>query len=79
MASKKASHGGPRSGAGRPTSGRDDVAVKMDRAIVARGRYVAEIRGLSLAEYLSESVRAVVDRDFERTVREGAKGTAQTE
>ena len=47
-------HGGPRPGSGRPRSGRDDIAVKMDRAVVARARYVAEMRGVSLAEYLSE-------------------------
>jgi hypothetical protein len=42
------------------------VAVKIDRGIVARARYVADIRGISLAEYLSEAVRATVDRDFSK-------------
>ena len=36
MMAKCAGHGGHRPGAGRPPSGRDDVAVKIDRAIVAR-------------------------------------------
>ncbi len=79
MSAKKANHGGQRPGAGRPTSGRDDVAVKMDRAIVARARYVAEIRGLTLAQYLSEAVRSMVDRDFDRAVREGAKPSDRAE
>lgn len=59
-----ASRGGKRPGAGRPKSVRDDVTVKMDRAVVARARFVADLRGLTLAEYLSEAVRPVVDRDF---------------
>ncbi len=79
MAAKKANHGGQRPGAGRPNSGRDDVAVKMDRAIVARARYVTDLRGITLAEYLSEAVRGVVDRDFERAVREGAKASDRSE
>jgi hypothetical protein len=56
--------GGERPGAGRPRSDRDDVAVKFDRAVAARARYVAEMKGLSMAEYLTEAARATVDRDF---------------
>jgi hypothetical protein len=56
--------------AGRPaTSTRDDVVVKIDRGIVAKARYVADTRGIPLAEYLSEALRPVVGRDFDRTVR----------
>lgn len=65
--------GRARPGAGRPRSGRDDVTVKLDRGVAARARYVAELRGLTLAEYLSEAARPVVDRDF----AEAAKPTVQ--
>ena len=79
MAERASGHGGKRPGSGRPASGRDDIAVKMDRAIVARARYVAELRSITLAEYLSEGIRATVDRDFDRAVRDGSKGTERAE
>jgi hypothetical protein len=66
--------GGKRPGAGRPKSGRDDVTVKMDRAIVARARYVADVRGVTLTEYLSEAVRAIVDRDFGKAANTTGQG-----
>lgn len=71
---KKTSHGGPRPGAGRPKkSERDDVSVKMDRAVISRARFVADGRGIALAEYLSEMIRPIVGKDFERAAKgEGA-------
>jgi hypothetical protein len=66
--------GGKRPGAGRPKSERDDVTVKMDRGLVARARFVAEIRGVTLAEYLSEAVRPVVDRDFGKAAKPTGQG-----
>lgn len=66
---KKSSHGGTRPGSGRPKSARDDISVKLDRTVVARGRFVAELRGLTLAEYLTEAIRPIVDRDFARESR----------
>ena len=67
-------HGGKRPGAGRPKSERDDVTVKLDRGVVARARYVAEIRGVTLAEYLSEAVRPIVDRDFGKAAKPTSQG-----
>jgi hypothetical protein len=67
-------HGGKRPGAGRPKSERDDVTVKLDRGVVARARYVAEIRGVTLAEYLTEAVRPVVDRDFGKAAKPTGQG-----
>lgn len=64
MAAKKASHGGAREGAGRPRKGRDDVTIKFDRALAAKAKFVAEMRGITAAEYLSELHRAEIDRDF---------------
>ena len=66
---KKSVRGGARPGAGRPKAEqvRDDMSVKMDRTIVARARFVAELRGITLAEYLTEVVRPIVARDFEQS------------
>jgi len=56
--------------AGRPaTSTRDDVAVKIDRGVKAKAQYVADNRRLALAEYLSEALRPIVGKDFERAAR----------
>jgi hypothetical protein len=71
---KPGQHGGQRPGAGRPKSDRDDVSVKLDRTVVARARFVAELRGVTLAEYLTEAVRPVVDRDFAKAARDEGKG-----
>jgi hypothetical protein len=55
---------------GRPaTSDRDDVVVKIDKHVAAKARYVAATRDIPLAEYLTEMVRALVDRDFERATK----------
>jgi hypothetical protein len=66
---RKSNRGGHRPGAGRPKSGRDDIAVKVDRVVVARAQFVARLRGLTLAEYLSEAARPTVDRDFARETK----------
>ncbi len=56
---------------GRPkTSTRDDVVARIDRGVIAKARYVAETRKIPLAEYLSEILRPVVTRDFDRTTKE---------
>jgi hypothetical protein len=70
---KPGQHGGQRRGAGRPKSDRDDVSVKLDRSVAARARFVAELRGVTLAEYLTEAVRPVVERDFARAARAEGK------
>ena len=59
---------------GRPvTSERDDVVVKIDTQVAAKARYVASTRKITLAEYLSELIRPLVDRDFDRAVKENQK------
>jgi hypothetical protein len=62
--------------AGRPArSTRDDVAVKIDRGLKAKAQYVADSRGVPLAEYLSEAPRPIVGKDFDRAARsDGAEG-----
>lgn len=65
-----AGHGGPRPGAGRPKSGSDHVAVKLDRAIVAKAKVVAAHRGVTLAELLSGSLKAPIDQAYAQMIRE---------
>lgn len=52
---------------------RDDVVVKIDKRIAAKARFVASDRNIPAAEYLSDLLRALVDRDFEKATKGGAK------
>jgi hypothetical protein len=55
---------------GRPKSSeRHDVSIKFDKALVAMARMVATAKGVSLAEYLSEAARPVIEKDFAREMR----------
>jgi len=57
---------------GRPKSSeRDDIVVKLDRRLAAEARYIAETRGISLAEYLTEALRPIVARDFQKAPKPG--------
>jgi hypothetical protein len=49
---------------GRPRGNRDDISVKIDRKLAAKIRYIAEVRGVSIASYLSGLVGEKVDLDF---------------
>lgn len=43
---------------------RNDIAVKIDAQIAADAKIVAAYAGISLAEYLSENLREIVQRDL---------------
>ena len=50
---------------GRPkTSERQDVSVKFDKTLAGMARMMALSKGVSLAEYISEASRAVIEKDF---------------
>jgi hypothetical protein len=56
---------------GRPkTSERQDVSIKFDRTLARKARLISEGRGISMAEYLSELSRPVIDRDYARLMRD---------
>jgi hypothetical protein len=56
---------------GRPkTSDRDDATVRLDRTLVGRAKLLANYRGVSVAELLSELVRAPLDKAYALMVRE---------
>ena len=69
MAGKKTSHGGPRKGAGRPSKGRDDMAVKVARDIVLKAKSIAHDRGMTVAEYLSSKLDVPVSHDYAKMLR----------
>jgi len=51
-------------------SERDDVAVKLDRAVVGKARMIATHKGISVAELLSDMVRPSVDKAYGQMLRE---------
>lgn len=60
---------------GRPKkSERDDKTVKIDRKIAGWAEAVAKAKGVSAAEYLSETLRAHVAKDFGRYMEKMKEG-----
>lgn len=50
---------------GRPkTSERDDVSIKVDRVVAERCQVIAKYKGMNRAEYISEAMRIIMDRDW---------------
>jgi len=47
---------------------RNDTNIRMDAGVVRKAKMVAASRGIGLAEYLSESLRPIVDRDLEAEI-----------
>jgi hypothetical protein len=61
--------------AGRPkTSERDDVSIKIDRALVSKARLLAAHKGVSIAELISELLRGPLNQDYAKMLRELEKG-----
>ena len=55
---------------GRPkSSDRQDVSIKFDKVLAGRARLISQGRGVSMAEYLSEAVRPIIDRDYAKLMR----------
>jgi hypothetical protein len=55
---------------GRPKkSERDDVAVKVDRAIAKMAKTIGDIEGISVAEVISETVRDPLTKRYVRLLR----------
>jgi hypothetical protein len=53
----------------------DNVAVKLDRSVVAMAKMIAARRGITLTEFLTELTRGPVEREFEKEMRRlGSKG-----
>jgi hypothetical protein len=56
---------------------RNDITVKVDREIIAECRAVAVLTGVSLSEYLSETLRAAAAVDMERVLAKRAARASQ--
>jgi predicted DNA binding CopG/RHH family protein len=56
----------------RTVAKRQDVTVKLDSEVVRTAKIVAAYRGLTVADYLSESLRPIAQRDL---LKEQAKAT----
>jgi hypothetical protein len=62
---------------GRPrTSGRQDVSIKFDKTLAGKARLISQGRGVSMAEYLTEMTKPIIDRDYAKLMRE-LEGAAQ--
>ena len=49
---------------------RNDVAVKIDAEVARIAKIVASYKDVSLAEYLSEALRTIVEADHRKYARE---------
>jgi hypothetical protein len=52
----------------RAMAKRNDVSVKMDARVAEECRIASAFKGMSLAEYLSETMRAAAKRDIDEAV-----------
>ncbi len=57
----------------RSESRRFNTLVRLDDDLVIRAKKVAALKGISLAEYFSDTLRPIVDRDLSREVKKLAK------
>jgi Arc/MetJ family transcription regulator len=57
----------------RSESRRFNTLVRLDDDLVERAKKVAALKGTSLAEYFSDTLRPIVDRDLSREVKKLAK------
>jgi hypothetical protein len=65
-------------GKGRPRQEkRHDVSVKLDSVIVSKAKMIASARGLTLAEFLSDLLRAPVDREFTKEMKRLEEGGSE--
>jgi hypothetical protein len=52
---------------------RQDLTVKMGADVVNRAKVVALNKNLTLAEYLTERIRPLIDEDYIKTVADMAR------
>ena len=59
---------------GRPKSERNDRTAKIDATVLGWAEVVARAKGITLAEYLSETLREPVAKDFGAWMEKMKKG-----
>jgi ATP-dependent Clp protease adapter protein ClpS len=52
---------------------RTDATVKIDVEVLRKAKVVAAIRDVTLAEYLTEVLRPIVEKDHARAIADEAK------
>jgi Arc/MetJ family transcription regulator len=57
----------------RSESRRFNTLVRLDDDLVEKAKKVAALKGISLAEYFSDALRPIVDRDMTREIKKLAK------
>ena len=55
---------------GRPSKGRDDTSIKIDRIVARKAKDLATHRGVSVAELVTELVRAPIEKAWMAMIRE---------
>jgi hypothetical protein len=55
---------------GRPKTDRDEVTVKLSRALAGKAKAVALHRGITVGEFLGETFGAGIDRAYAQMLRE---------
>ncbi len=60
------------------TMPRQDLAIKMGADVVKRAKIVALDKNITLAEYLTERVRPLVDQDYQTALAKMAKEARET-
>lgn len=48
-----------------PRQKRNDLAVKLDAVIVRKARTISAYKDISMAEYLSNILRPIIDKQFD--------------
>jgi hypothetical protein len=57
----------------RKTMPRQDLAVKVGADVIKRAKIVALDKNITLAEYLTETLRPIVDKDYSQTLAKMAR------
>jgi hypothetical protein len=53
---------------------RDDKAVKIDRLLADKATFIANRKGVTTAEFISELIRSSVEKEFAKMARETKEG-----
>jgi hypothetical protein len=57
----------------RSESRRFNTLVRLDDGLVERAKKVAALRGITLGDYLTDTLRPIVDRDLSKEAKKLAK------
>lgn len=55
---------------GRPTTGRDDITVKVDRDVARKLKFIASEQRRTIAEIVSEQIKPYAEKMYAQLVKE---------